>query len=242
LKTVWWKVNIEHWVSQRSWCIVDNRFIIRGSIMTDAAEWQCIHTAGAPAPRQEMNTIARYMQTMLRVLACDSGAYNELAGGKRLFATGILNLTVLGLLYGMTSAGLSSVVLGQVPSGGEVGSFSTLAVTVVGLLAVYLLLGAAALVMWVSCRGLGGRPQLSPHYLNMSVACIALWPAAPAVACLQVGLGGFPLTVAAAGAGLYGVAAMISALKAASGLSNWKMAAALIGALIYSGCFLYLWI
>lgn len=210
--------------------------------MTDTAEWQCTHTVSVPVTRQWRNRVMRYWQMMLRVLSCDTDVFTELADGQRLFAAGVLNLSVLGLLYGMTSAGLSRTVLAQMPTGGEAISYSPLAVTVVGLLAVYLLLGASALFMWVSCRGLGGHPQLSIHYLNMSVACIALWPAAPAVACLQVGLGGLPVMVAAALAGMYGAAVMIAALKAASGLSNIKMAVAVIGTLIYTGCFLYLWI
>jgi hypothetical protein len=178
---------------------------------------------------------------MLGVLSCRGGAFTELARRQMLFAAGIANLAVLGLLYGLTGAGVSHLVLARL-DGGAGAAFSPLAVTVVGLVAVFLIHGAAVLFLWVFCRGLGGRRQLAPHYLNMAAACIALWPAAPAVVLFQAGLGGVAALAVAALFGAWGGAVLMVAVRAASGLSPVKTAVAVTAALIYAGCFLYLWI
>ncbi|MFH1985811.1 MAG: hypothetical protein ABIL58_28590 [Pseudomonadota bacterium] len=210
--------------------------------MTDTAEWQCIHTVGFPANRQTRKGFMYYWQVMRRVAARDGDVYGEMTEHRRIFVLFIVNLTVLGLIYGVASAGLSQVVLARLSAGSAGARFSPLAVTVVGVLAVYLLHGASALFVWVFCRGLGGRSRLTPYYLNMGVAGIALWPVAPAVACVQVGLGGAYLVAAVFMAGAWGAAVQYAAVQAASGLSHAKMTAAVIATLTYIGCFLYLWI
>lgn len=207
--------------------------------MNETAEWECIHTVGGADGPGVGRAVTRYGRTALRIMAGDATVYRELATRGMLPRIGIIHLSILGLLYGFAGAVLSGAVLASAQPGGI--AFSPLAVAVVGVLVVFLIHGAAALFFWVFCRGLGGHAGLAPYYLSTAAAAMVLWPAAPAMACIQVGLGGVPLMAATAFVAAWGAAVAMTAIRAASGLSAAKMVVAVLATALYVGCFLYLW-
>jgi xanthosine utilization system XapX-like protein len=97
------------------------------------------------------------------------------------------------------------------------------------------------LFLWVFLKALGGKATFLTAYFLMGVAAISLWIFAPFLAMIQVRspgpllLGAFVLT------GVYGLSVTARTIQQAFALSNTRMTIALSAAVIYIGCFLYLW-
>jgi len=180
-----------------------------------------------------------YFSAMRRVLGLQGEVFNEIARQNRLLTYCVINVALLGCIYGGASIYFSQIVLARSESV-HVG-FNPLLVFMVGLSFAFLMHGGAALFIYVFCRGMGGRVTFMPPYLTIGVAAISLWPLAPMVSAMQAGMGGAILQVAAIAAALYALAACYIAVYRVSGLSHAKMAIAVSIAIIYAGCFLYLW-
>lgn len=180
-----------------------------------------------------------YFYHMLKVLRMDRDIYRKLAGTNLPIRYCMINVTVLGLIYGICSIHFAKILIAKGSMAAV--SFNPLMVMLVGISIAFLMHGGAALFVWVFCRGMGGCPHFMPPYLNIGVAAISLWPLAPVVSGLQAGATGPILNGFAVLAILYSAAVMYIAVQSVSALSNLKMSIAAIGTLIYVGCFLYLW-
>ncbi len=181
-----------------------------------------------------------YFNAMRQVLSLQGEAFNEIARHNRLLTYCVINVALLGSIYGGASIYFSRTVLART----EVVSvgFNPMLVFMVGLSFAFLMHGGAALFIYVFCRGMGGSVAFMPPYLTIGVAAISFWPLAPMVSAMQAGMGGIILQIAALVAALYALAVCYVAVYRVSGLSHAKMAIAVSIAIIYAGCFLYLWI
>jgi hypothetical protein len=175
---------------------------------------------------------------MRQVLAWRSGVYATIAAASRALRYCVVNVSLLGLVYGSSALYLSGAVVGN---GGGPTQFNPPMILMAGMSVAFLMHGGAALFCWVFCRGIGGNPFFMPIYLNLGIAAMALLPLAPALAALQAGVRGGPLLVYTGVATLYAAGVLYTAMRQAAGLAHWKMALAAAAALIYIGCFLYLW-
>ena len=180
-----------------------------------------------------------YLDDMKRLLRLDSTVYAAFGAGNRALHYTVVNVAVLGLIYGTATLYFSRQVLAQ--SGAGSGHYNALVVVMVGLSLAFLMHGAAALFIWVFCRALGGCPQFLPPYLNFGAAAIALWPLAPLVARLQAAPPNPVLWTATLAAAAYALGVGYVAVQAAAGLSRGKMLLCGLATLGYIACFLYLW-
>jgi hypothetical protein len=180
-----------------------------------------------------------YIQHMSRILKLDGDVFKALAATHLPMRYCMINVTLVGLIYGTASVHFANVILGG--RAGAEGSFNLLMLLLVGISLAFIMHGGLALFVWVFCRGIGGNPYFLPVYLFIGTAAIALWPLAPAVSALQTGVAGMGVTAYAAVAASYGAAVILVAVKAASGLSWAKMSLAAAATVVYVGCFLYLW-
>lgn len=185
-------------------------------------------------------TAMDYLRHMTRILKLDATVYDALAGGGLPMRYCMINVTVLGVIYGLASTQFAKQLLAAKPDAAA--AFNPLMILMVGISIAFFMHGGLSLFVWVFCRGIGGNPQFMPTYLYIGMAAIALWPLAPAVSAFQAGLSGGALSIYAAAAALYGAAVIFVAVKAASQLSPVKMTLAAVATVVYIGCFLYLWL
>ena len=184
--------------------------------------------------------VMNYIQHMLRILKLDPAVYRDLASSQLPLRYCMVNVTTLGLIYGLASIQFAKLLLARHPEAAA--AFNPLMILMVGVSIAFFMHGGLSLFVWVFCRGIGGTPQFMPTYLYIGMAAIALWPLAPAVSALQAGAAAGPLLVFATLAALYGAAVIFVAVKAASRLSPVKMTLASFATVVYVGCFLYLWL
>ncbi|BBO69078.1 hypothetical protein DSCA_30080 [Desulfosarcina alkanivorans] len=181
-----------------------------------------------------------YFQDMMRILRLDGAVFDRLAATRLPMRYTMLNVSVLGVIYGMASIQFARSMLARQPDATI--SFNPLMILMVSISIAFFMHGGLSLFVWVFCRGIGGSPQFMPTYLNIGTAAITLWPLAPVVSALQSGVSGPGLTVGLSIAGVYAAAGIFVAVKAASGLSPVKMTLAAVATVVYVGCFLYLWL
>lgn len=152
----------------------------------------------------------------------------------------ILNLAVLGLIYGCSAAFFSRLVLSQ--KGFDADAFNAVKIIVAGVPAAFLLHAGAALFIWVFLRAIGGKANFMMSYFHIGVAAISLWPLAPVVAALQTGSRQPLMAVLALILTGYAFALNVRVIKASFQLSCIRMAIATSVTIMYIGCFLYLWV
>jgi len=181
-----------------------------------------------------------YLRHMTRILKLDATIYGELADGGLPMRYCMINVTALGVIYGLASIQFAKQLLAAQPEAAA--AFNPLMILMVGISIAFFMHGGLSLFVWVFCRGIGGSPQFMPTYLYIGMSALALWPLAPAVSAFQAGLSGGVLSIYAAAAALYGAAVIFVAVKAASQLSAVKMTLAALATVVYIGCFLYLWL
>ncbi|MBU1343290.1 MAG: hypothetical protein KKE44_17790 [Proteobacteria bacterium] len=180
-----------------------------------------------------------YFTSMSQVLGFKPAAVKGLRL-KQLQYFCIINVLVLGLVYGSSAAFFSKIVL--IGKGYDASSFNALKIVVAGVPVAFLMHAGAALFVWVFLSAIGGKANFILSYFTMGVAAISLWPLALFVAALQTGsrmpfmMG---LTVFFS---LYAFAVTVRVIKDAFRLTQVKMAIATSVTMIYIGCFLYLWV
>ena len=184
--------------------------------------------------RAEVN----YLTAMRQVLGWQGEIYPRIAAANRILRFCVVNVSLLGLVYGMSAFYLSGAVLAE---GSAQVQVNPIMILMAGMSVAFLMHGGAALFFWVFCRGIGGNPLFMPIYLNLGIAALALVPLAPALAALQAGLRGGGLLVYTFVFTVYAGGVLYVAMRKAAGLAHWKMALAAAAAVIYIGCFLYLW-
>ena len=126
-----------------------------------------------------------YLRHMTRILKLDATVYGELAAGALPMRYCMINVTALGVIYGLASIQFAKQLLAAQPDAAA--AFNPLMILMVGVSIAFFMHGGLGLFVWVFCRGIGGSPQFMPTYLNIGMAAIALWPLAPAVSAFQVG-------------------------------------------------------
>lgn len=181
-----------------------------------------------------------YFQHMMRILKLDGTVFKALAPTRLPMRYTMLNVSLLGLIYGMASIQFARTMLAGRPDAAI--SFNPLMILMVSVSIAFFMHGGLSLFVWVFCRGIGGSPQFLPAYLNIGTAAIAFWPLAPVVSALQSGTSVPGLTACLVVAGGYAASVMFVAVKAASGLTAVKMSLAAVATVVYVGCFLYLWL
>lgn len=184
--------------------------------------------------------VMNYLQHMLQVLKLDGTVYRAIAPTQLPMRYCLINVTVLGMIYGLSSIQFAREFLARQPDTAV--AFNPLMILMVGISLAFFMHGGLSLFVWVFCRGVGGNPQFMPAYLYIGVSAIALWPLAPAVSALQAGASNAVLTGYAFMATVYGAAVIFMAVKDASRLSPLKMTLAAVATVVYVGCFLYLWL
>ena len=145
----------------------------------------------------------------------------------------MFHVSVLGLIYGGTAAWLSRNMLsGQ----------GLLKLTLAGIPVAFLMHAGAALFIWVFLKALGGNAAFLTAYFFIGVAAVSLWPVAPFLAMFQSQFSpGFAIVSLCVIMGAYGLAVTARMIQDAFELSLIRMGIALSAAVIYIGCFLYLW-
>ncbi len=184
--------------------------------------------------------VMNYVVHMLRILRLDGRVYRDMAASQLPMRYCMANVTVLGVIYGLSSIQFAKQLLARQPDAAV--GFNPLMLLMVGISIAFFMHGGLSLFVWVFCRGIGGNPQFMPTYLFIGTAAVALWPLAPAVSALQAGASGWPITAYAVVAVGYGSAVIFQAVKDASRLSPVKMTLAALATVVYVGCFLYLWL
>lgn len=183
--------------------------------------------------------IMDYLKQMGRILRLDGTGLAEPAGSGRIMRYCMVNVTLLGLIYGIASIHFAGLMLAR-QSGAAV-SFNPLMLLMVGVSMAFILHGGLALFVWVFCRALGGGSHFLPVYMHLGAAAVALWPLALLAPALQAGVAGTACATAAGAAVIYGASVLFVAVKVASGFSWMRMTLAAAATLIYVACFLYLW-
>ena len=179
-----------------------------------------------------------YLSAMLQLLTLRSEVYARIAGAGRTLRYCVVNVSLLGLLYGASAFYLSGFALEGAAGPVRV---NPLMILMAGMSVAFLMHGGAALFFWVFSRGIGGNPLFMPIYLNLGIAALALFPLAPALAALQAGVRSGGVLVYTTVGTIYAAAVLYVAMRQAANLAHWKMALAVAAAVIYIGCFLYLW-
>ena len=152
----------------------------------------------------------------------------------------ILNVLILGLIYGCSAALFSQIVL--VEKGFDAMGANAAKVIIAGIPVAFFMHAGAALFIWVFLRAIGGKADFMISYFYLGVAAISLWPLAPFVAVLQVGAPS-PVFILLTGIFcLYGFAVNVRVIKTAFQLSAIRMTVATGVTLMYISCFLYLWV
>ncbi|MCD4719937.1 MAG: hypothetical protein K8S13_08755 [Desulfobacula sp.] len=180
-----------------------------------------------------------YFNSMIRLLQFDIAPVKKLSL-KQLQYFAIINVVILGLIYGFSAFFFSKILL--VEKGFDASSFNALKIIIAGIPIAFLMHASASLFFWVFLKAIGGKANFILSYFNMGAASISLWPLAPFIAALQTG-GQMPLMAGLAICfSLYGFAVNVLLIKETFQLSRVKMFIATSVTIIYIGCFLYLWV
>jgi hypothetical protein len=172
-----------------------------------------------------------YPAAILRLLKLDPAGVRQLPVNHLPWIC-MFHVSILGLIYGGTAAWLSQDLLaGQ----------GLLKLIFAGIPVAFLMHAGAALFIWVFLKALGGTAPFLAAYFTIGIAAVSLWPLAPFLAMLQSAAG----PVATAGSvvtAAYALAVHTRTLQNAFGISLPRMILAMTAAIIYIGCFLYLWV
>ncbi len=181
-----------------------------------------------------------YLTSMGNILAFKPIGLQKGLDIKRLQYYAILNVLILGIIYGCSAALFSQSIL--VEKGFEATAYNPLKIIVAGIPVAFFMHAGAALFIWVFLKAMGGKANFLMSYFNIGMATISLWIVAPFAAALQIGTVSPVITLLTGIFSLYAFAVNVRVIKAAFQLSNLKMTIATSVTLMYISCFLYLWI
>ena len=159
---------------------------------------------------------------------------------KRLQFYCIVNVLILGLIYGGSAALFSRSLLEGRGMGSD--QFNLIKIIIAGIPVAFFVHAGAALFIWVFLKALGGKSDFITSYFHIGTATISLWPLAPFAAVLQLGNRSGLLLLFTAIFCLYAFAVNFLVIKQVFRLSSVRMALASCITLIYITCFLYLWV
>ena len=176
-----------------------------------------------------------YLNTMGNILSfSQSFSLNTEKDVKQLQLYCIVNVLVLGLIYGGSAALFSSIFMGE-------NSANMAKIVIAGIPVAFFMHAGAALFIWVFLKAMGGRADFMTAYFHIGAAAISLWPLAPFVALLQIGAAA-PLFLVLTGLlCIYAFAVNVKLIQSAFKLSALRMTLATSVTVMYISCFLYLW-
>ena len=180
-----------------------------------------------------------YFKSMLDLLkgTPDSRQISDL---KHLQTHCLINVLILGLIYGTSAIFLSKPILAQ---GGHVlETPMMIKILMAGASIAFLMHAGASLFFWVFFKAVGGALPFNMIYFKIRQASISLWPLAPFLASFQAGLRHPILTVATLFFSGYALLINYRQILAITKLTGFKLSIAFIIAFIYISCFLYLWV
>lgn len=181
-----------------------------------------------------------YLNTMGQLLSFTPFRVQTEPQLKQLQTYCILNVLILGLIYGGSAALFSQMLLterGMVPQNPDL-----LKIAVAGIPVAFFMHAGAALFIWVFLKAMGGRSDFMTSYFHIGAAAISLWPLAPFVAVLQIGAPSGLLLLFTGVFCAYAFAVNVLVIRQAFGLSVMRMILATAVTLMYISCFLYLWV
>lgn len=181
-----------------------------------------------------------YLRSMGNILTFNTSGLQKGMDIKRLQYYAILNVLVLGIIYGCSAAMFSRIIL--VENGFDATAYTPLKIIVAGIPVAFFMHAGAALFIWVFLKAMGGRANFLMAYFNIGMAAISLWLLAPFVAALQIGATSSLVILLTGIFSLYAFAVNVGVIKATFQLSNLKMTLATSVTLMYISCFLYLWV
>jgi hypothetical protein len=152
----------------------------------------------------------------------------------------IIHVAILGLIYGCTAALLAHGML--LDQAGDTASLNLGKIIIAGIPVAFLMHAGASLFIWVFLKAMGGNANFMTAYFFIGVAAISMWPLAPFLAILQTQTAGAAVSFAAVFPAVYALAVNAKMLQHVFALSFAKMVIALSTAIVYMGCFLYLWV
>ncbi|MCP3941319.1 MAG: hypothetical protein GY710_07535 [Desulfobacteraceae bacterium] len=152
----------------------------------------------------------------------------------------IINVLVLGIIYGCFAAIFSRTIL--LENGFDTTAYNPLKVIIAAIPVAFFMHAGAALFIWVFLKAMGGKANFLTAYFYIGTAAVSLWFVAPFVAALQIGTTSIALTILTGIFTLYAFTVNVKVIKTAFGLSNIKMTIATLITLTYISCFLYLWV
>ncbi len=181
-----------------------------------------------------------YLTSMGNILAFNNIGFEKKIDIKRLQYYAILNVLVLGIIYGCSAAMFSKIIL--LKNGFDTTAYNPLKIIVAGIPVAFFMHGGAALFIWVFLKAMGGKANFLTSYFYIGMAAISLWIVAPFAAALQTGAVSPVITILTGIFSIYALAVNIKVIKAAFQLSTFKMGIATSVTLMYISCFLYLWV
>lgn len=183
-----------------------------------------------------------YIKALQRVMSLDGKVYPEISARLLSLRYALINVFVLGLVYGFSSLyfNYSSLKVFTQPLTILI---AQVIIVLSGIVIVFLLHGGTALLIWAFSRGVGGNPNFLASYLNLGISVAPFWFSAPAwTAIFAKNSANAFLFFFAAATTTWGLLSIFVSIKSASGLSTAKMLAAMSITTIFVICFLYLWL
>ena len=181
-----------------------------------------------------------YLNTMGNVLSFTPFQLTNEHQLKRLQYYCIINVLILGVVYGCSAAFFSGMVLAE--RGVADTGVNFIKIILAGIPTAFFMHAGASLFIWVFLKAMGGKSDFMTSYFHIGVASISLWPLAPFVAILQLGNHSGLLVLFSGIFCAYAFAVNINIIKQAFRLSALRMALATSVTLVYITCFLYLWV
>lgn len=181
-----------------------------------------------------------YLNTMGNVLTLTPFQLTNGHQVKQLQYYCILNVLILGLIYGCSAAMFTNMLLAE--KGFSNTSVNLVKIIIAGIPTAFFMHAGAALFIWVFLKAMGGKSDFMTSYFHIGTASISLWPLAPFVAVLQMGNQSGLLVLFSGVFCAYAFAVNVRVIKQAFGLSALRMTLATAVTLIYISCFLYLWV
>jgi len=182
-----------------------------------------------------------YLSALRRIMRLDETIYPEISANLLSLRYAVINVLILGLVYGLSSLFFNYSSL-QVFTQPLTVLIAQTIIVLNGIAIIFLIHGGAALLIWAFSRGVGGNPNFLASYLNLGIAAAPLWFTTPAWAAIFSGITSPLLYCYAALTSAWGFLSIFISTKSASGLSTSRMLAAMSITTIFIVCFLYLWL
>mgnify|MGYP001547896343 CR=1 FL=1 len=176
---------------------------------------------------------------MGNILTFNSDFLDQDRNFKRLQIYCMVNVLILGLIYGCSAALFSNSLLAE--KGLLSQGFNPVKIIVAGVPVAFFMHAGAALFIWVFLKAMGGKSDFITAYFYIGLASVSLWALAPFIAALQIGAASALLKGLALALSLYALGVIISVVRTAFRMSGLRMTFATLVTLIYISCFLYLW-